>query len=130
MPASRSRRFCLALLEETRGEVLRWASIDSVDDRLGMDPDEAAVLAAELDDAGLMRVGGATVSLSGALVAVVHFVRRPLIESRITWKAWRLLRADGRPHRIGRRHGYRPDAAPRRTGACRSLRWGMTMHRL
>ena len=42
----------------TRGEVLRWASIDSVADRLGMDPDKAAALAAELGEAGLVRVGG------------------------------------------------------------------------
>jgi hypothetical protein len=67
MPASRSRRFCQALLEETGGEVLRWASIDSVADRLGMDPDKAAVLAAELDDAGLVRVGGGhSVMLEGS----------------------------------------------------------------
>jgi hypothetical protein len=30
MPASRSRRFCQALLEETSGEVLRWATIADV----------------------------------------------------------------------------------------------------
>jgi hypothetical protein len=30
MLASRSRRFCQVLLEETRGEILRWASIDNV----------------------------------------------------------------------------------------------------
>jgi Mn-dependent DtxR family transcriptional regulator len=58
MAASHSRRFCQALLEETRGEVLRWATIDSVADRLGMDPDKAAVLAAELDEQGMVRVGG------------------------------------------------------------------------
>lgn len=53
-----ARRFCRALLQETRGEALRWASIDSVADRLEMDPDKAAVLAAELGEAGLVRVGG------------------------------------------------------------------------
>jgi len=37
MTAPRARRFCQALLEETRGEILRWASIDSVTERLGMD---------------------------------------------------------------------------------------------
>jgi hypothetical protein len=58
MAALHSRRFCQALLEETRGEVLRWASIDSVADRLGMDPNKAAVLAAELEARNLVKVGG------------------------------------------------------------------------
>jgi len=42
IPASRSRRFfCQALLEETGGEVLRWATIADVAKRLGMDEREA-----------------------------------------------------------------------------------------
>ena len=32
----RARRFCRALHEETRGEILRWATIDAVADRIGM----------------------------------------------------------------------------------------------
>jgi hypothetical protein len=58
MAASRSRAFCRALSEETGGRLLRWATIDSVADRLGIDHEEAAALAAELDAAGLVRVGG------------------------------------------------------------------------
>ena len=58
MTASRSHAFCKALAEETGRRVNRYASIDSVTDRLGMDPNKAAVLAAELDDAGQVRVGG------------------------------------------------------------------------
>ena len=56
--ADRARRFCCALLEETRGEILRWAAIDSVADRLGMDPDKAAAMTVALGEAGLVRVGG------------------------------------------------------------------------
>jgi hypothetical protein len=51
------RRFCRPLLEESRGEILRWASIDSVADRLEMDQEKAA-LAAELDEQGMVRVRG------------------------------------------------------------------------
>jgi len=58
IPASRSRRFCQALLEETGGEVLRWASITAVAARLGIEQEEAEALAAELDELDLVRVGG------------------------------------------------------------------------
>ena len=52
MPASRSRRFfCQALLEETGGEVLRWATIADVAKRLGMDEREAILLAGECAEA-------------------------------------------------------------------------------
>ena len=53
-----ARRFCRALAEETRSQVLRYASIASVAARLGIDQEAAEALAAELDDAGLVRVGG------------------------------------------------------------------------
>jgi 3-deoxy-D-arabino-heptulosonate 7-phosphate (DAHP) synthase class II len=51
-------RFCRALFKQTRGEILRMTTIYSVAERIGMDYDEAAALAAELDEAGLLRVGG------------------------------------------------------------------------
>ena len=56
MPASRSRRFCQALLEETSGEVLRWATIADVAKRLGMDEHEAIVLAGECAEADYVRL--------------------------------------------------------------------------
>lgn len=58
MPTRRSRAFCKALSDETGGRVNRYASIASVAERLGIDQEEAEALAAELDDAGLVRVGG------------------------------------------------------------------------
>jgi len=51
-------RFCRALSEETDGRLLRWASITSAAKRLGIDQEEAEALAADLDDASLVRVGG------------------------------------------------------------------------
>ena len=57
MPDSRSRRFRWALLEETRGEIQRMASIDSVAERMGMDYDEAGAFAVELDDLDLVKRG-------------------------------------------------------------------------
>jgi hypothetical protein len=58
MVSRRSRAFCKALAEETGHQVNRYASSDSVADRLGMEPDKAATLAAELGEAGLVRIGG------------------------------------------------------------------------
>jgi hypothetical protein len=57
MPASRSRRFfCQALLEETGGEVLRWATIADVAKRFGMDEREAILLADECAEADYVRL--------------------------------------------------------------------------
>jgi Mn-dependent DtxR family transcriptional regulator len=36
----------------------RWTTITAVADRLGIDQDKAEALAAELDEQGLVRVGG------------------------------------------------------------------------
>jgi hypothetical protein len=48
MRRSRQRRFCRALSEEISGQVLRWATIDSVADRLGIiNHDKARALAGE-----------------------------------------------------------------------------------
>jgi hypothetical protein len=59
MAAKRSHLcFCRALAEETGGRPQRWASIASVTARLSIDQKEAEALAAKLDDAGLVRVGG------------------------------------------------------------------------
>jgi hypothetical protein len=44
IPADHSRRFCLALLEQTRGEILRWVTIDAVAERIGMDYEVAGAL--------------------------------------------------------------------------------------
>jgi hypothetical protein len=52
------RKFCRALLEETRGDVQRMASINSVATRLGIGYEAAEALAAEVDAAGLVRVRG------------------------------------------------------------------------
>jgi hypothetical protein len=41
---------------ETRGDVKRWASIDSVARRVGIEYEEAEALAAELEVAGLLWV--------------------------------------------------------------------------
>ena len=56
MPASRSRRLCQALLEETGGEVLRWATIDGVAKRLGIDEREAILLAGACAEADHVRL--------------------------------------------------------------------------
>ena len=56
MPASRSRRFCQALLEETRGEILRWATIADVAKQLGMNVPEAILLAGECAEADCVRL--------------------------------------------------------------------------
>jgi hypothetical protein len=58
MPASRPRRFCQALLEETGGEVPRWVSITAIAGQLGLEQEEAEALGAELDELDLVRVGG------------------------------------------------------------------------
>ena len=58
MPTRRSRQFGRALAEETCFIPQRWASIASVAARLGIEREAAEALAAELDDAGLVRVGG------------------------------------------------------------------------
>jgi Mn-dependent DtxR family transcriptional regulator len=50
--------FCRALLEETGGEILRWATITAVATRLGLEQEAAEALAAELAELGLVRVGG------------------------------------------------------------------------
>ena len=56
MPASRSRRFCQALLEEMGGEVLRWTTIADVAKRLGMDERETILLAGECAEADYVRL--------------------------------------------------------------------------
>jgi Mn-dependent DtxR family transcriptional regulator len=58
MPASRPRRFCQALLEETGGEVPRWVSITAIAGQLGLEQEEAEALGTELDELDLVRVGG------------------------------------------------------------------------
>ena len=58
MASRRSRAFCKALAEETDGRVNRYASIASVAAQLGIGQEEAEAIAAELGDAGLVRVGG------------------------------------------------------------------------
>ena len=58
MPTRRSRQFCEALRQEVGDDPKRWTTITAVADRLGIDQDEAEALATELDDAGLVRVGG------------------------------------------------------------------------
>jgi DNA-binding IscR family transcriptional regulator len=91
MATSRSRAFCRALAEETRARPQRRVSITAVADRLGLEQQAAEALAAELDDAGLVRVGGgysATLEEAGLL----------------TYKAWPPkvrypVRHDPKPHR-------------------------------
>jgi hypothetical protein len=57
MASHRSRpRFLHALDAETRGDVKRWASIDSVARRVGIEYEDAEALAAELEAAGLLLV--------------------------------------------------------------------------
>jgi hypothetical protein len=57
MASQRSRlRFCRALDAETRGDVKRRASIDSVARRLGIEYEEAEALVAEPETAGLLWV--------------------------------------------------------------------------
>jgi hypothetical protein len=57
MPSSSSRAFCRAVFEDTGGRVLRWATIDSVADRLDIDHDKAEAIAAELEERDLVRIG-------------------------------------------------------------------------
>jgi len=58
MPTRRSRDFCKALHQEIGDDPLRWTTITTVADRLAIDQDKAEALAAELDEQGLVRVGG------------------------------------------------------------------------
>jgi hypothetical protein len=58
MPTRRSRAFCEALHQEIGDDPQRWTTITAVADRMGIDQDKAEALAAELDAAGLVRVGG------------------------------------------------------------------------
>jgi hypothetical protein len=56
--ASLRAGFCRALSEETGGRLLRWGLDRERGGTNGIDQEEAEALAAELDDAGLVRVGG------------------------------------------------------------------------
>jgi hypothetical protein len=59
---------------ETGGRLLRYASIAGVADRMGIEQEEAEALAAELDDAGLVRVGSwhsVTLEEAGRQLAVI-----------------------------------------------------------
>ena len=58
MPPRRSLAFCRALHQEIGDDPRRWTTITAVADRLGIDQDKAEALAAELDKAHLVRVGG------------------------------------------------------------------------
>ena len=58
MPTRRSRQFCRALHQEIGDDPKRWTTITAVADRLGIDQDKAEALATELDEQGLVRVGG------------------------------------------------------------------------
>src|SRR5258708_30806348 len=58
MATSRSTAFYRALHQEIGDDPLRWTTITTVADRLGIDQDKAEALAAELDEQGLVRVGG------------------------------------------------------------------------
>jgi DNA-binding IscR family transcriptional regulator len=71
MAASRCRRFLRALFDMIGANPLRWTSIDSVADRSGIDHEEAGALAAELEAADLVRIGGGhgvTLTEAGQLV--------------------------------------------------------------
>ena len=58
----------------TRSRPQRWTTITAVADRL-VDPDKAAVLAAELDGQGLVRVGGGhTKTIGEAALAIAEQV--------------------------------------------------------
>jgi hypothetical protein len=54
----RARRFCRALDQEIGDDPQRWTTITAVADRMGIDQDKAEALAAELDEQGLVPVGG------------------------------------------------------------------------
>jgi len=54
MPTRRSRQFCRALYREIGDDPQRWTTITAVVDRLGIEPDNAEALAAELDEQGLV----------------------------------------------------------------------------
>src|SRR5258708_15303215 len=58
MATSRSTAFYRALHQEIGDDPKRWTTITAVADRLGIDQDKAEALAAELDEQGLVRVGG------------------------------------------------------------------------
>ncbi len=58
MPSRRSIAFCRALYQEIGDDPKRWATITAVADRLDIDQDKAEALAAELEAANLVRVGG------------------------------------------------------------------------
>ena len=58
MARSRSCRFCLALFEEIGDEPQRWTTITAVAERMRIAQGDAEALAAELDELGLVRVGG------------------------------------------------------------------------
>jgi Mn-dependent DtxR family transcriptional regulator len=58
MPTRRSLAFCRALHQEIGDDPQRWTTITAVADRLDIDQDKAEALAAELDEQGLVRVGG------------------------------------------------------------------------
>src|SRR5260370_1013847 len=58
MSRRRSLQFCRSLHQVIGDDPLRWTTITAVADRLGIDQDKAEALAAELDERGLVRVGG------------------------------------------------------------------------
>ena len=104
MPSRRSRAFCHALAEETGSQPQRWDSIDSVADRLGINQDKAEVIAAELEAAHLVLVGGGhSVTLTEAggswrkgarapvlqSTAQIHFVRRHRSQPRQRSALWK-----------------------------------------
>jgi hypothetical protein len=100
MASNRYRRFCQALLEETGGEVLRWATIADVAKRLGMDERDAILLAGECAEADYVRLD------------VKGPPYRQLPGSAILTEAGRQLlkKPDGR--RPSRRSGKRPRNVP------------------
>ena len=55
MSRRRSLQFCRSLHQVIGDDPLRWTTITAVADRLGIDQDKAEALAAQLDDAGLVR---------------------------------------------------------------------------
>jgi len=52
------RSFLRAIRELTGDRIQRYVTIDAVAEHLGIEPDEAERMARQLDDAGLVRVGG------------------------------------------------------------------------
>ena len=49
--------------------MLRWAAIESAADRLDINHDKAAAIAAELENRGLVKIGGHYVTLTEAVRA-------------------------------------------------------------